>query len=145
MTEGLYPVETLDEDSDDGTMPDNVAALSKSVVGHRIVSAERGTLRGERWGGPYDYSGLVLTLDTGRRVCLSDVFDCCAYTELEAFLLHPERVEHVILGVGTTDGFEKWHIYADAGDILELSVEWSGGNLGYYGYGFDLTVVDEAP
>jgi hypothetical protein len=66
--------------------------------------------------------------------------DCCAYTELESFLLHPELVDHIITGVGTTDGYNTWHIYADIGDVLELSVGWSSGNPFYYGYGFDIQV-----
>lgn len=143
MTNGPYPDETLGEDEDDGTMPDNVDTLREAVVGHRIVSAERGSLQGKRWGRPAELEGLVLTLDNGRRVCLSDTDDCCAYTELQEFLLHPELVDHVIVGVGTTDGYERWHIFADAGDVLELIVDWSAGNPFYYGYGFNITVRDE--
>lgn len=139
----LYPTETLDEDSDNGTMPDSVAELAGAVVGHRIVSAETGSLQGERWGSMRDFTGLVLTLDNGRRVCLSDTDDCCAYTELRAFLLHPDKVDHIIAGVGTTGGYESWHIFAAAGDVLELTVGWSCGNPFYYGYGFDITVRDE--
>lgn len=138
-----YPVEQLDDEDDDGTMPGNVETLREAVVGHRIISAKKGSLRGDRWGSAYDFPGLVLTLDNGRRVCLSDTDDCCAYTELREFLLHPERVDHVIVGVGTTDGYERWHIFADAGDVLELTVGWSAGNPFYYGYGFDITVRDE--
>ena len=79
-------------------------------------------------------------------MCSSDLLantnDCCAYTELEAFLLHPERVDHIIMGVGTTDTYTRWHIYADLGDVLELTVGWSCGNPFYYGYGFDIDVVE---
>ncbi len=143
-TETRYPPETLDNDEDDGTMPNNVDDLRQAVVGHRIVSAEKGPIPGERWGRPHTWSGLVLTLDSGRRVGLVDTDDCCAYTSLQDFLLHPENVDHVILGVGTTDGYERWHIYADAGDVLELGVGWSPGNPFYYGYGFDIIVQDVA-
>jgi hypothetical protein len=121
-----YPTEIVDDD--DGTMPENVAALEQAVVGHRIVSAEK------------EGSAFTLTLDTGARVKLRGTSDCCAYTDLESFLLHPERVDHAILGVGTTDGFTRWHIYADFGDVLELEVDWSCGNPFYYGYGFDIEV-----
>lgn len=120
-------------------MPDNVAALSNAVVGHRIVSAVQQDVKG-RWRAIEQ--GLVLTLDNGKRVVLMDTDDCCAYTELEAFLLHPEAVDHVILGVGTTDKYTTWHIFADMGDVLELTVGWSCGNPFYYGYGFDITVED---
>lgn len=36
--------------------------------------------------------------------------DCCAYTELQEFLLNPDAVDHVIIGVGTTDRYTTWHI-----------------------------------
>lgn len=138
-----YPPETLDSDYDDGTMPDNVATLAEAVVGQRIVAVDQNAEipRGDKsyWGRSH---GTAITLDSGRRVFLADTDDCCAYTALESFLLHPERVDHIITGVGTTDGYEKWHIYADLGDVLELSVGWSSGNPFYYGYGFDITVAD---
>lgn len=127
----LYPEEVLDEYSDDGTMPENVATLREAVIGHRIISAQK-TERGD----------LVLTLDSGRSVTLRGGSDCCAYTELNAFILHPEAVDHVILGVGTTDGYETWHIFADFGDVLALTVGWSSGNPFYYSYGFDIQVKD---
>lgn len=84
----------------------------------------------------------VITLDNGQRVRMVGDSDCCAYTELEAFLLHPERVDHMITGVGTTDGYTTWHVYADFGDVLELTVGWSCGNPFYYAYGFTITVED---
>ena len=124
-----YAPEILGEDEDDGTMPENVARLAENIVGHRIVNAEKA-----------DYV-LTLTLDDGRQVVVKDDGDCCAYTELEAFLLHPEMVDHVITGIGTTGEYTKWHVYADAGDVLELTVGWSCGNPFYYGYGFDITVT----
>lgn len=126
-------------EADNGTMPENRDELAAAVVGHRIVSAEKGEFSGRWYGSSH---GLILTLDNGRRVTLADTSDCCAYTELEGFLLHPELVDHVITGVGTTDGFTKWHIYADMGDVLELNVGWSCGNPFYYGYGFDIAVQD---
>lgn len=137
-----YPPDILDEDDDNGTMPENVAELSEAVIGHRIISAEKGEIRngGGYWGSS---TGLILTLDNGTRVQLADTSDCCAFTELESFLLHPERVEHIITGVATTDGYTRWHIFADFGDILELQVGWSSGNPFYYGYGFDINVIVE--
>jgi hypothetical protein len=137
MTE-RYETEVLGEDEDDGTMPENVADLAGAVIGHRIVSVERhdATTR-------YDEGSTTLTLDNGHRVRLTNAGDCCAYTALEAFLLHPELVDHEILGVGTTDGYTTWHIFADLGDVLELTVDWSCGNPFYYCYGFDITVEPE--
>lgn len=134
-----YPVEVLDDDDDDGTMPANVDELRNAVVGHRIVKAEKRTIEQDRY--PRYWGGAVLTLDDGREVRMADTNDCCAFTELSSFLLHPELVDHVIIGVGTTGNYTRWHIYADLGDVLELEVGWSCGNPFYYGYGFDIDVV----
>lgn len=145
-----YPEDTLGEyQEDDGTMPQNVADLSDLVVGHRIVKAEVADVKPEEfkvaaegtYGTPWS-KGFVLTLDNGRRVLLEDSSDCCAFTSLEEFLLHPERVDHIITGIGTEGGFAKWHIFADLGDVLELQVDWSAGNPFYYGYGFSIYVSD---
>jgi hypothetical protein len=124
---------------DDGTMPDNVDALRAAVVGRRIVKAERRQFRPAY--SLRDLEAFFITLDDGTEVRMRDTDDCCAYTMLDDFLLHPERVDHIILGVGTTEGYERWHIYADLGDVLELSVGWSAGNPFYYGYGFDIDVI----
>lgn len=143
MTDIRYPLEELDPDWDDGTMPDNVTTLADAVVGHRIVSAEKMNIepKNRYWGSS---EATVITLDNGKRVALRDTSDCCAYTYLDKFLLHPENIDHIIMGVGTTGDYSKWHIYADFGDIMEMEVGWSAGNTGYYGYGFDIEVLDEA-
>jgi hypothetical protein len=143
VTQTTYPVEVLDEDDDNGTMPENVAELAGAVVGHRIVSVEKDVHVESKWGWD-DPTAAVITLDNGKRVILRDTNDCCAHTELEAFLLHPERVDHIITGVGTTNGYYKWHIFADMGDVLELTVSWSAGNPFYYGYGFEIEVEDDS-
>jgi hypothetical protein len=141
-TNPRYTVETLDEYDDNGTMPENVATLEKIVVGRRIVSAQRETATYPTpWGFEGTDEGLVLTLDDGTRAILVNGSDCCAYTELQEFLLHPESVDHVILGVGTTDGYTTWHVYADMGDVLTMKVGWSCGNPFYYGYGFTIAVL----
>lgn len=134
---GRYPVETLSEHDDDGTMVENVATLRESVVGRRIVSATKRELP-NRWGGTR--STFIIELDNGTQVELVDSNDCCAYTNLDAFLLRPDSVEHAITGVGTTDEYSVWHIFADLGDIMALEVSWSPGNPFYYGYGFDIAV-----
>jgi hypothetical protein len=131
VSDQRYPRESVDPDDDDGTMRDNVDMLASHVVGRRIVSAE-GDGRGTT----------TLTLDDGRRVQLANSSDCCAYTSLESFFLDPSSVDHMILGVGTTDEFTTWHIYADFGDVMRLKVDWSCGNPFYYGYGFDIHVKD---
>jgi hypothetical protein len=120
-----YPTETLGDDDDDGTMPGNVETLAAAVVGRRIVSAAKEEVE-RRYFGKTD--ALVLTLDDGHRVVLGDTDDCCAFTELESFMLDPAAVDHAILGVGTTDGYTTWHIYADFGDVMKLEVGWSCGN-----------------
>ncbi len=133
-----------DSPEDNGTMPENVDTLRAAVVGRRIVKAERRNYEDplySRIGISRVKTGFFITLDDGTEVRMRDTADCCAYTMLDDFLLHPERVDHIILGVGTTEGFERWHIYADLGDVLELSVGWSAGNPFYYGYGFDIDVI----
>lgn len=137
-----YPIELMDDEADDGTMPENVAALADAVVGHRIVSAVKtDRLPTAEPNYRWRHDGLLLTLDNGSQVALANTDDCCAITEVERFLLHPDRVDHVIIGVGTTDSYQTWHIFADLGDVLEMSVEWSAGNPFYYGYGFAITVI----
>lgn len=140
MSDTRYPEETLDPDDDNGTMPDNVDILAQAVVGHRIVSAgyEDVKLKHNYWGHGQPF---VITLDNGTKVALRHTSDCCAYTALEKFLLHPDKIDHVIMGVGTTGGYSTWHIYADWGDVLALEVGWSSGNPFYYGYGFDIDVI----
>ena len=126
--------------NDDGTMPGNVGVLSEAVVGHRIVSAEKA--RPSEQGYGYRDNALVLTLDNGKQVELIDSDDCCAHTTLEGFFLDPDKVDHVITGVGTTDGYTRLHIYADLVDVLNLDVSWSSGNPFYYGYGFHINVKE---
>lgn len=140
-----YPIEELDEDKDCGTMPQNVLELAEAVVGRRIVSAEaeRVLTYPDMPQFSYTHDVTVLTLDDGRRVVLRDTNDCCAFTELREFLLHPESVDHMILGVGTTEGYTTWHIYADFGDVMRMKVGWSCGNPFYYGYGFTITVEED--
>jgi hypothetical protein len=152
MAEERYPKEDLtqlppgasrwSEPDDNGTMSENVETLEKAIVGHKIVKVEENARipREQRYWG--SYQGLELTLDDGRKVYLADTSDCCAYTGLEGVIKHLDQIDHVIMGVGTTGGFTKWHIYADLGDVLELDVSWSAGNPFYYGYGFDILVVE---
>jgi hypothetical protein len=136
-----YPIEVLDSEYDNGTMPKNVKDLASEVVGHKIVKVEfPDAYKHESFWG--DGSVLKLTLDNGKEVFLEGTSDCCAYTSLETFIFNVEKIDHVITGVGTTDGYSTWHIYADMGDVLTLSVGWSSGNPFYYAYGFSLNVKE---
>lgn len=136
----MYEEEILNPEYDNGTMPHNVATLGAAVIGHRIVSVEMGTPTAKWYDGSTESA--LITLDNGQKVHLADTAHCCAYTELKTFLLHADRIDHIITGVGTTGGYTTWHIYADMGDVLELSVGWSCGNPFWYGYGFNITVTD---
>lgn len=131
--EAMYTPEILSDEDDDGRMPDNLDELAQAVIGHRIVSAAK-----------TDRGAFEITLDNGRTVTMRDTDDCCAYTELDSFLLHPDKIDHIITGVGTTGGFTTWHIYADMGDVLELGVSWGCGNPFYYAYGFTIDVTEAA-
>ena len=134
-----YPVEELGPDEDDGTMVENVETLAGHVVGRRVVAVEKGVSAPSayEWSGPV--SGTALVLDNGKRVVLADTDDCCAYTELQDVILNLDRIEHFITGVVTTDGYQRWHIYADLGDVVNLWSAWSSGNPFYYGS--DLTLL----
>lgn len=127
-------------------MPDSIAALADAIVGHRIVKAEPGKIAMNDFSvnpdcyGDTEDADLILTLDDGRRVAMIEHGDRCAFTEIKRFLLHHDRVDHAITGVRTEDGYTKWHILADFGDVLELDVAWSCGNPFYYSYGFTIMV-----
>lgn len=146
MTNRIYPPDQLDPkgwEEDDGTMPENVAKLEEALIGRKIVKAEQGS--GTFDNGYYDDtgSGLILTLDSGEKWIIANTNDCCAYTDLDRFLLHPENIDHAITSVETQEGYTKWFILADMAHVLDLEVSWSCGNPFYYGYGFDIAVVKE--
>jgi len=132
---------TKAEPRDDGTMPANVNELADAVVGRRIVKAEKRPYRPETLWVHAD-EAFYITLDNGTEVRMVNSENCCAFTALESFLLNPQLVDHMILGVGTTDEYTRWHIYADLGDVLALEVSWSCGNPFFYGYGFHIDVVE---
>lgn len=127
-----------DDEYEISVMQDNVAELADAVVGHRIVKVEDYEGGSNYW----DRSGTAITLDNGKKVIMRNTDDCCAYTELNNFLLNADLVDHLIMGVTSSDNFDTWHIYADMGDVLSLDVSWSSGNTGYYGFGFNIEVVN---
>ena len=136
---------TYEEETDNGTMPSNVDDLANLVVGHKIVKVEK-LEKSISYMGKYGWekylSGLALTLDNGKTVYIEDTDDCCAYTALQTFLFNADKIDHIITGVHAEDNYTTWHVVADMGDVLELTVGWSAGNPFYYGYGFDFVVID---
>lgn len=146
MTNRIYPEDLLNQgeyEEDDGTMPENVQELEDALIGRKILGVEQ--RNPTRYYGRYrdSWSELVLTLDNGKKYIIADTDDCCAYTTLESFLLHPENIDHAITSVETQDGYTKWFILADMAHVLDLEVDWSAGNPFYYGYGFDISVMED--
>ena len=121
-------------------MEGSVEELASAVIGHRIISAVHEGVPRDRWGNAYE-DILVLTLSNGNRVKIIDSSDCCAYTQLKAFMLSPSSINHVITSVGTSNGYTTWHIYAAMNDVLKINVAWDEGT-GYYGYGFKIKVIE---
>lgn len=138
-----YPTEELDDMDDDGTIVQNVKTLEKSIVGRKVVQVDKNyPIEYQRYSWTENLTGTALWLDDGTKVVLVETDDCCAYTALQDIVFNLPNMEHAIMGVGTTEGYTKWHIYANFGDIMQLEVGWSCGNPFYYGYGFDIYVVD---
>lgn len=145
MTE-FYENETLSPEDDDGTIVENKEALKEELIGHRIVSVSSTMPEGYenlfKSNYTVDRFSLFITLDTGKVVALEDTSDCCAYTELETFLLHPDKIDHIITNVTTAEGYTKWRVVADGDALLDLTLEWNSGNPFYYMYGFDINVIE---
>ena len=149
---GPYSEEELNKtysDEDNGTMPEAVQALRDSVVGHKIVKAEKGgTIPKKEGSWRYDLlrgptnADVTLTLDNGKRVMLVSVSDCCAYGSVDDFIQKLPTLDHIITDVGTTESYTKWHILAGMDDVLELDVSWSPGNAFYYAYGINVEVFE---
>ena len=121
----------------------NHAELTDALVGRKIVKVETDVKDDE-----YSYSygeATVLTLDNDVQVRIRDTSDCCAYTEMENVIQHLPELDHVITNVTADDGYERFHIFADLGEVLELQLSWSEGNPFYYGYGFyiDVTTTED--
>jgi hypothetical protein len=103
--------------------------LKAAVIGRKIASVD----------------GQTITLDDGTKVELVGYGDCCAYADVAALLLHPEKIDHAITGVrlGETGdegyGEEVWHVFADMGDVLDVRLGYSEGS-GYYSFGIEVRV-----
>jgi hypothetical protein len=131
-------------DDDDGTMMQNVTDLADAIVGHRIVKVEQNApvesvFNTDYWTKKAD---VIFTLDNGRRVVLIAGGDCCAYTELMGIVEHLPTIDHIITAVEPDGDYNNWHIFADFGEVMELEVGWSAGNPFFYGYGFNIQVLD---
>lgn len=123
----------------DEEMQNSLDTLAAEVVGHKIVSVEKNVkLPTKSW---YQTSGTAITLDNGKKVFLIDSDDCCAYTELDSFLLNANKIDHIITNVNTSDDYNTWHVLADMEEVLKLDVSWSEGS-GYYSYGFSFQVFE---
>lgn len=123
----------------DEEMQNSLDTLAAEVVGHKIVSVEENVkLPTKSW---YQTSGTAITLDNGKKVFLIDSGDCCAYTELDSFLLNADKIDHIITNVNTSDDYNTWHVLADMEEVLKLDVSWSEGT-GYYSYGFSFQVFE---
>lgn len=115
---------------------ENLTELNEMLVGQKIVKVEPKDNNNNSYFGT-----TVLTLDNGTQVNLRDSGDCCAYTEMENVIQHLPELDHVITNVTADDGYERFHIFADLGEVLELQLSWSEGNPFYYGYGFHIDVT----
>lgn len=136
---------TVSSDEDDGTMPRSIATLAAAIVGHRIVKVDRSSFERPWREGSKFYDthsrGVRLTLDNGTVVRLADTSDCCAYTDLDDVIQHLPDLDHIVTAVTSTNGYARWHILADLGEVLELKVDWSPGNAFYYAFGFVIDVL----
>ena len=127
-------------DDFDEVMENSVQDLDQLVVGKKIVSAVEREYVDTSWGFERKAHGLVVTLDDGTEFAIQETDDCCAYTDIDRFLLHPENVDHVITSVQVSDNYNTWRILADGRDVLEMDVSWSEGS-GYYMYGFEFHTI----
>lgn len=121
------PVVVLDGVSDE-VMIDNAQEFADAIVGRSIKNV--------------DNSGAFkIELSDGTVVVLSNSDDCCAFTELEGFLLSDDYGDHIITNVeiDEVNYSMSWHVLAEDKRILDLDVAYSEGS-GYYHYGFWIDV-----
>ena len=110
------------------TMGEQVNALAEGVVGQIITHVEKSTDR------------VTLTLDSGRRVHIVDINDCCGhgYVHSTDFDLTGAVVTHV----QAESAYTKWYLLGEHKVIGALDVGWGVGNYPYYMYGLDIRVTD---
>lgn len=130
-----------DPEYEAGVMGDNAKLLESEVVGHRIVEVRKGYDYERCWDNSKGHSdaGVTFVLDNGTEVALQSTNDCCAYTDVRDFEFLT-KTDNVITRVETQDNFEQWYIYAVELPVVSLGVDWSPGNLYYYGFGFNIAV-----
>lgn len=126
---------------------DDVQATRDLLIGRRIVKAERGEWKQERW---YEPATGKLTLDDGTIIYVRPNIGGCSCGagdyELEHLATTPNAITDVRLA---QEGKEEWgefsgsyHIYviADNQEINAVQITGDDGN-GYYGTGYTLEVV----
>ena len=109
-------------------MSEQVNALAEGVVGQIITHVEKSPNR------------VTLTLDSGRRVHIVDIIDCCGHGWVHSadFDLTGAVVTHV----QAESTYTKWYLLGEHKVIGALDVEWDPGNYPYYMYGLDISVTD---
>lgn len=128
----------VDEKYEAEVMGGSAEEFAGAIVGSKIVSVTK-----EPFSKDYGRSeGLKFVLDNGNVVWLADTDDCCAFTEVEDFKFLGQG-EHAITSVTTEDNFQKWYVYAESTPVAEIDVAWSPGNPYYYGFGFEVKVVEK--
>lgn len=112
----------------DREMSEQVTSLAEGVVGQIITHVEKSPDR------------MTLTLDSGRRVHISDTESCCAYGYVRRadFDLTGAVVTHV----RSENEHTRWYLLGEHKIIGELDVEWGAGNYPNYMYGLDIRVTD---
>lgn len=125
---------------------DDEQATRDLLVGRRIVKAERGEWRQERW---YDPATGKLTLDDGTIIYVRPNIGGCSCGAGDYELEHLATVENAITDVrlaveqnGSYEETKSYRIYviADAVEINAVQIDGDDGN-GYYGTGYSLLVV----
>lgn len=128
---------------------DNTDQIGALLTGRRIIAAEQGYFErpGQGWG---DAPTGKLTLDDGTVVLVTPNQGHCACSAGDYSLTSLATVDNVITSVRLAveregEGFEpdqsyRIYVVADAVEINAVQIDGSDGN-GYYGTGYELTVV----
>jgi hypothetical protein len=114
-------------------------SLKDAVVGHRVVATDLGQHK----------DTLVLTLDNGKRIRVSGIYDCCAYGDIDS-VTQKLSSENVITNLSLSDegkSYGNFTIFLLTAiqdrevTVYEIDGSASEGS-GYYSYGWELSVED---